>query len=513
MAQSILDQTVADLKLKEGEEVAQSTAQHLGLKYVNLSSYPIAQEVLQVIPEDDAARYHLVAYLKAGQSLKVAVSIPPTAEINAYLTDLANKNNLTINLSYCSRASYDYVITLYVLYKTIEVERQRKVQDQENDYSDQIDNIEDIAQLLQKVSATKLVEVIFSGAVIIGASDVHLEPAETSTRVRYRIDGILQDVAQISKQQYESLRSRIKNMAKMKLDIAGAPQDGRFEMKAAGHTIDVRVSTLPASFGEDIVMRVLLRDINFLKLDELGFNPVVLSLVKEAISQPHGMILNTGPTGSGKTTTLYSILSSINRPGAKVITIEDPVEYRLPGINQIQVNPEKNLTFEAALRGAMRQDPDIMMIGEIRDSQTAEIALQAALTGHLMLSTLHTNSAPAAIPRLLEMGIEPYLLAGSINLIIGQRLVRRLCPTCQGKKKDCPTCLGVGYKGRIPIIEALKPTEEFNVLIGRKATIDEFERKARELGMETMLEDGLNKIAAGLTTKEEVERVASDIGD
>jgi type II secretory ATPase GspE/PulE/Tfp pilus assembly ATPase PilB-like protein len=513
MAKSILEQTIANLRLKEEEANAQNAADQLGLAYVSLTSYPIAQDVLYLISQEQAVEYHVVAYLRVENELKVATYLPPTAELNNFLTNLATQKNITIKLTYCSRMSYDYGITLYLFYKEVDEEKKRLAEEKENDFSDVITSIKDIDKLLKEVSATKLIDLIFSGAVLTNASDIHIEPGDKSTRLRFRIDGILQDVSQLSKQQFEALRSRIKNLAQLKIDIVGAPQDGRFEMKAARHVIDVRVSTLPASYGEDIVMRILLQDVSFLKIDELGFNPTALALVKEAISQPHGMILNTGPTGSGKTTTLYAILSAINKPGAKVITIEDPVEYRLPGINQIQVNPETGLTFESALRGAMRQDPDIIMIGEIRDAQTAKIALQAALTGHLVLSTLHTNSAPAAIPRLLEIGIEPYLLAGSINLIIGQRLVRRVCPTCRGKDANCPTCLGVKYKGRIPIIEALKPSEEFNTLIGRKATIDEFERKAKALGMETMLEDGLSKIAAGLTTQEEVERVAQETGD
>lgn len=507
-----IDSSIASLQLEEEEEAARKGAESLGFAYVKLLGYPILPEVLRLIPQEDAVNYRMVAYVRAGTSLKVAISQPPTKELDDYLANLANQLNVTVKLAYCSTMSLVYSLTLYLKFKQQDETKAKEKQTKEGqDFTSTIKSIEDIAKQLQKVSTTQLMDLIFAGAVITNASDIHLEPAQEFTRLRFRIDGILQDVANITKGQYESMRSRIKNVASLKLDVMGAPQDGRFEIKVAGHTIDIRVSTLPASFGEDIVMRLLLEDAIFLKIDELGLNPIVLKLVKDAITSPHGMILNTGPTGSGKTTTLYAILSEVNHPETKVITIEDPVEYRLPGINQIQINPAANLTFASALRSAMRQDPDIIMVGEIRDGETAKIALQAALTGHLVLTTLHTNSAPAAIPRLLEMGIEPFLLAGSINLIIGQRLVRKICNVCAGQNKECTNCAGSGYKGRMPLVEALKPSEEFNELIARKASIAEFEKKARGLGMQSILDDGQAKVAAGLTTTAEIERVAKEL--
>jgi len=507
-----LDTKIASLRLEEQEATAKSAASSFGLTFVNLVGYPIVKEVLETISQEEATTYNVVAYLKSGDTLHVATHLPPTDTLRRFLILLARKIGLTIRLKYCSTLSFTYVLNVYMKYHD-----EKKVQAMQesvkrgDEFIVTIKSIADITDQINKVSTSRLIDLLFAGGVLIDASDIHIEPTQEGARVRYRVDGILQDIGVLNLKQYHAVADRIKFLAKLKLDIAGAPQDGRFEMAIAGHTIDVRTSSLPASYGEDLVMRILIQDAHFLALEELNINPASLALIKDAIDQPHGMVINTGPTGSGKTTTLYAILSALNKPEVKVITIEDPVEYRLPGINQIQVNTDAGLTFAATLRSTLRQDPDIIMVGEIRDKETAQIALQAALTGHLVLSTLHANSAPAAIPRLLEMGIEPYLLAGSLNLIIAQRLVRKVCSVCKGADKACKQCGGSGFKGRIPVMETLKPTELFNELIGRKATIDEFERKARELGMQSMLEDGLTKVAAGLARKEEGERVSKDI--
>jgi len=322
---------------------------------------------------------------------------------------------------------------------------------------------------------------------------------------------------------YHNLISRIKYLAKLKLDIS-RPQDGRFVVEVLSQEVDIRVATLPTTYGEAVTLRLLPKNKSFISIEKLGFSEKALAVIKEAITKPQGMIINTGPTGSGKTTTLYAILKVLNQPGKKIITLEDPIEYRIEGIEQVQIiHPEKErggseetetlaereqTVFLDALKGCLRQDPDILMIGEIRDKETAEVTLQAALTGHLVLTTLHTTNAPAALARLTEMGIEPYLLAGTIDLIISQRLVRMIHKVCGGK--GCEECHHTGFKGRLAIIEVLKPGAEIEKLVLEKAPLRSFEETAHKLGMETMLEDGMKKVAAGLTTKGEVERVTQE---
>ncbi|OGD66254.1 hypothetical protein A3F08_02545 [Candidatus Berkelbacteria bacterium RIFCSPHIGHO2_12_FULL_36_9] len=276
----------------------------------------------------------------------------------------------------------------------------------------------------------------------------------------------------------------------------------------SGKQVDVRVSTLPTAYGESVSMRLLLKDSKFIKLDELGFNPEGIKIIREAISKPHGIIFNTGPTGSGKTTTLYAILSELNKPSVKIVTLEDPIEYRIKGVDQSQIEPEAGYTFATGLRSVLRQDPNIIMVGEIRDADTATTAINAAMTGHLVLTTLHTNNAPSSIPRLLDMGVKPYLLGGTINLIIAQRLVRMICQNCHGK--GCEVCNQSGFKGRTVVAELLVPTKEIEDLINKGASVREFEEAAKKAGMISMLEDGMKKVAAGITTKEENDRVTRE---
>lgn len=363
-------------------------------------------------------------------------------------------------------------------------------------------------------STSELLETILNKALDEEASDVHLEPGENELRVRFRIDGVLSDPLVLSSTLQPKLASRIKYMAGLKLDVKNQPQDGRFEINLGEKKgkIDVRVAVMPSLYGENIEMRLLMEKTRLLQLEELGFTPEAQAMINQSITEPHGLILNTGPTGSGKTTTLYAFLLKLNKPGVKIITIEDPIEYRLRGINQVQVDRERGFDFNEALRASLRQDPDILMIGEIRDKETADIALRAAMTGHLVLSTLHTNNAPSALARLVEMGVEPYLLSGNINLIIAQRLIRKLCPTCRGQKQDvkCLNCGGRGYKGRTAIVEILKPSLEMEKLLQQKASLREFMELAKKEGMITMEQDGMAKVQTGITSKEEIERVTKE---
>ncbi len=397
------------------------------------------------------------------------------------------------------------------------------------------DNVEYLKDIASEAPIIKLVNLIINRAVEKGASDIHIEPFEREVKVRYRIDGVLHEVETLPKNALPGIVSRIKIMARLDIAEKRLPQDGRIKLKIEGKDIDIRVATLPTLFGEEVVMRLLDRSSIMLELEDLGFSKEVFEQFIKLITSSYGMILVTGPTGSGKTTTLYASLNRINTPDKKIITIEDPVEYQLEGINQIQVNPAIGLTFANGLRSIVRQDPDIIMVGEIRDIETAEIAVQAALTGHLVFSTLHTNDAASAITRLIDMGVEDYLVASSVIGILAQRLVRKLCVYCKKKvsvsdymrkvfeeykmgdilanakiysAKGCPECDYTGYKSRIGIFELLVVDDDIRALISKGIDSETIKREAVSKGMKTLMEDGLNKVVAGITTLEEVLRVA-----
>lgn len=504
-----IDLTLQQFAREDEEKHAKETAEKLKLPYINLVSYPIAPDVLTIIPQDQALKYYVVAYLRAGDTVKVATNNPQNPEQGKFLAEISTAAKVKMVVSYCSETSLRYTLSLYQVLAP-EAPKEEKVEvtaEKKEQFEEELKTFQDLKEKITKVSTTELLDLIFAGAMKNNASDIHLEPQENSFRIRYRIDGVLQDVAELPSAAFKQVLSRIKYLAKLKLDVTH-PQDGRFAIQVLQEDVDIRVATLPTSYGEAVVMRLLPKKKAFEKLENLGFNPEALKIINEAISKPQGIIINTGPTGSGKTTTLYAILQKLNKPGKKIITLENPIEYRVSGIEQIQIDSENKTSFLDALKGAMRQDPDIMMIGEIRDQETANIALQAAMTGHLVLTTLHTNNAPSALARLTEMGIQPYLLEGSINLIIGQRLVRTIHKECGGK--GCTEDHNSGFLGRTAIIEALVPSKEIETLITRHAPLREFEETAQKLGMKTMYEDGLEKVAQGLTTKEEVERVTKE---
>ena len=410
---------------------------------------------------------------------------------------------------------------------------QQLVQDME-DESDIISQIEDTADLLEDTSDApiiKLVNHILSQSIKARASDIHIEPYQDSFKVRYRVDGILYDLLSPPKWIQPALTSRIKVMSKLNIAEKRLPQDGRFEVRIGSQMIDVRVSTLPTSFGERVVMRLLNKSSSIFQLNDIGLSTVQLKQIKDLVSSPNGIILVTGPTGSGKTTTLYSVLSSINTPDINIITIEDPVEYQLKGISQIQVNPKIELTFARGLRSIVRQDPDVILIGEIRDRETAEIAVQSALTGHLVFSTLHTNDSASAITRLVDIGVEPFLISSSLLAVIAQRLVRVLCEHCKepykpdmelqtlgvrpdrlGKytfyrAKGCDKCFHTGYRGRIGIYEIMIMGHKLKTLIQRTFDSYQIKQEALKLGMVTLRRDGIEKVLRGITTIEEVIRV------
>ncbi len=397
-----------------------------------------------------------------------------------------------------------------------------------------------------KKETTDLIETIMLAGIILSASDIHFEPEEKSVRLRIRLDGMLHDVSDIPNEIYHSLLSRIKLLASLKLNVHDKPQDGSFTINM-GETmpeIEIRTSSLPASFGESIVMRILNPE-SLKSIEELGLRQDLLKIFKNEIAKPNGMIIVTGPTGSGKTTTLYAFLKYLLKPEIKIITIEDPIEYRLKGVSQTQVDQKKGYDFASGLRSIVRQDPDVILVGEIRDLETAKISLQAALTGHLVFSTLHTNDAAGTIPRLTSLGAEPVNIGPAINMVVAQRLVRRICKKCATKRKinekefekitrvfkgigkevdlpefnmdseilepnGCPECNFTGYKGRVAILEAFLRTDEIESLILRKPSIPEIKKAAFKNGMLTMFQDGIMKVIQGLTTIEEIQRVATE---
>ncbi len=395
------------------------------------------------------------------------------------------------------------------------------------------EDIGHLKDLASEAPIIRLVNMIITRAIESRASDIHIEPFEDELKVRYRIDGVLHDIESTPKRLQPAIVSRIKIMAKLNIAERRLPQDGRIRLKVGEKEIDLRVSTIPVLYGESVVMRILHKEGIVIDLNLLGFEPRILNIFNQLIKKPNGIILVTGPTGSGKTTTLYGALDKINSPDKKIITVEDPVEYQLKGVNQIQVKPQIGLNFANTLRHIVRQDPDIIMIGEIRDLETAEIAIQSALTGHLVFSTLHTNDAPSAITRLLDMGVESFLLSSTIRGILAQRLVRVICPSCKeidsssadkeeleifGIDKDvllyrgrgCERCANTGYYGRTGIFELLVVDDNIRKLILKSADSNQIREVARKNGMKTLLEDGAEKIRGGLTTLSEVLRVTQE---
>ncbi|OGH85839.1 MAG: hypothetical protein A2493_02285 [Candidatus Magasanikbacteria bacterium RIFOXYC12_FULL_33_11] len=434
---------------------------------------------------------------------------------------------------------YDNLPNIKPLTKDLDIKAEdlQKVGDNVNDFSS-------VQELVSKSNTTDLVTVMLGAALKVNASDIHVEAEQEKVVLRFRLDGILQDIAEIKKEVFQKLLSRIKLISALKINITTKPQDGRFTIHLPEYDVDVRVSTIPTVFGESVVMRLLVQKQDGIKLDDLGLSERDFQVLSEEIKRPNGMIITTGPTGSGKTTTLYAVLHILNKPGVKIITLEDPVEYRMEGINQSQIDHSKNYDFSSGLRSILRQDPDIVMVGEIRDAETSEIAVQAALTGHLMLSTLHTNSAFGAIPRFLSMGIQPFLLAPALNCVMGQRLVRRVCESCRQetsfadfdehtqkrlqeqvsstpekfqidltttkfyKAVGCEKCSDIGYKGRVGIYEVFVVKDEIEkmILLGQVSELA-IQEMAREQEMTSMVQDGIIKASKGMTTIDEVFRV------
>jgi general secretion pathway protein E len=464
-------------------------------------------KVLMANPEDKAT----IDALRVATSADIIVFISDPAALDEYISRFYGQESQNIN-------------------RIIEDIGERGLEFLKEEEED-IGYLKDLAS---EAPIIKLVNLLITRAVESRASDIHIEPFEDELKVRYRIEGVLHDIESVPKKLQAAIVSRIKIIAKLNIAERRLPQDGRIRIKIGEKEIDIRVSTIPVLYGESVVMRLLDRESIVIDLDLLGFSPQTLSAFDQLIKKPNGIILVTGPTGSGKTTTLYGALDKINSPDKKIITVEDPVEYQLKGVNQIQVKPQIGLNFANTLRHIVRQDPDIIMIGEIRDLETAEIAIQSALTGHLVFSTLHTNDAPSAITRLLDMGVENFLLSSTMRGILAQRLVRVICPDCKERDpstvdkeqlaifgirsnstlyrgKKCEQCAFTGYFGRAGIFELLLVEDDIRTLIMRNADSNQIREIARKRGMKTLLEDGAEKVKAGITTLSEVLRVTQEV--
>jgi len=537
------DKAYSEYFRAEQEKAAQKTAAKHNLPYVNLMGYSIASSVIQTIPEEIAQKYYVISYSRAGDDVSVAIVDPANQNLIKYLENLAKDQGFNLKLYVCSLQSIQYALKTYsIVGKRASNLDLEMTQEQTSQLAQEIKSLEALKSKISQVPTTQLFEIIVSGALENRASDIHIEPVKNGMNLRYRIDGVLQDVIRLNQDAYKALRSRIKYLAGMKLDISDKAQDGRFTIQLGDTPIDLRVSTLPTVWGENIVARLLSHGKGFLDLEKLGFTDRVKNQVEEAIKKPTGIILNTGPTGSGKSTTLYAILAKLNKPGIKIVTLEDPVEYRIPGISQTQIDSETGMDFAAALKYTLRQDPDIILVGEIRDGETASTSIDAGLTGHLVLSTLHTNNAASALTRLIDLGVRPFLLPGVIRLIIAQRLVRELCdckevynPNAELKKeiiekiskypefknliekdfqlykpKGCSKCNSTGFVGRIPIAESIKPSASIEELVINKNSTSKIYEQALKDGMIPMEIDGLIKAVQGKTTVEEVWRVTRE---
>ncbi|MEA3273292.1 MAG: GspE/PulE family protein [Patescibacteria group bacterium] len=535
-------------RLKTASEESQTSlfAKKINLPYLDLNIYPIGIETLHTVPEKFARAGNLVIIGKAGKNLKVAISDPEREGTKQAIKHL-QEDGFVCQLFLVSKTGLSRAFERYQLFdlgKSLEKMRINLSGEDLKQFEKEVKELIDLKKKIQNLPTTEILKIIIAGAVKLKASDVHFEPQKEHVRLRYRLDGVLQNVTQVPYKTYPYVLSRIKMLAKLKLNIKDKSQDGRFDIKLTDpdRELGVRVSILPGNFGENIVMRLLDQNMGAQKLEKLGLRGRAFEQLLRQIAKPNGMILNTGPTGSGKTTTLYSCLNRVNSPETKIITIEDPVEYQLPGISQTQIHKERGYDFASGLRSIVRQDPDVILVGEIRDEETADIATHASLTGHLVFSTVHANSASEAIPRLIDLGIRPSLISPAINAIIAQRLVRKLCPYCKEeyvpapetletineflsvispkanveipkniktlyRAKGCPKCHNLGYKGRIGIFEILEIDKEMETLIQKVAPASELTASAIESGMITMLQDGILKAVTGETSMEEVQRV------
>lgn len=538
-----------EIRDRDLERLTAAKAQSSGLPYIDLTGFPISQEALALIDEKEARALSAVCFFFNGDKVRLAAADPLDAAVREKFRELQQKLFVEDGEIYLiSSRSLAHGLKLYDSLPKIKP-IPAGVEINKNDlekYKAEISDFRSLASKINEVSMSDVIVLLIATALKINSSDIHIEAEETGVTVRLRVDGTLQNAAIISRERWHQVISRLKILSKVKINIDDKPQDGRFTVFTNNEKIAVRASFLPTAYGESVVMRLLYASAASFSFDTLGIRPRPLQILQEEVDKPNGLILVTGPTGSGKTTTLYALLNYLNRPGTKIITLEDPIEYQLENINQSQVEEAKGYTFSTGLRSVLRQDPDVVMIGEMRDLETAEISVRAALTGHLVLSTVHTNDAAGAIPRMLDLGIKPYLLTPAINAIVGQRLVRNLCPHCKAKHVltpeeaakvkrilavmspkagidvpesmdniytavGCDECHGLGYKGRSGIFEILVMDEKIKALANDSASGFKILQQAIENGMVTMLQDGVLKCLEGVTSLEEVYAVAGEM--
>ena len=548
-----LEGAVLDLGILDGESLLKAQAVSNGMPYVDLRTVTLDQSVLPTVPRDLSVKFQAIPFAKTPDSISVAMLDPNNVQAIEFIE---KKTGLRVNPYMASAESIKKALDQY---QDISGEVGEALSGIEIDTSKAIEGAEDgSVDLAQDAPVTRAVNTIMEYAAKARASDVHIEPREKSVKVRYRIDGVLHDTMNLPTHILPALVSRIKILSNMKIDEHRIPQDGRFNIKVDNRDVDLRVSISPTVFGEKIVIRLLDKSGGLITLEDLGIRGEAFKIIDAGTKRPHGMVLSTGPTGSGKTTTLYAILNKMNSTEVNIITLEDPVEYQVDGINQIQVNAAVGLTFAAGLRSILRQDPDTIMVGEIRDAETAGLAVQSALTGHTVLSTLHTNSAAGVLPRLLDMDIEPFLVSSTVSTVIGQRLVRKICAKCKEKYqatpalaeailkevgkylpstadptknkdvgyenlpnfeekevylyrgKGCDECRNTGFQGRMGIFEVFPVTPEIEKLLLTHATTTEIQTAAIAQDMVTMREDGFLKALEGITTIEEVVSKATE---
>lgn len=528
-----VDKIITTHNLVPIDKIIQAKAQILKVPYVKLEDKAISADVLNLIPEPAARRYKIIPFDQKDDEISVAMADPLDIQIIQFIEKRSGKRvksylALADDILKAISDQYSQNLTTEVTSALKEVASVRPEE-----------QVKMGPEVLREAPVANIIDQLLEYAIKSRASDIHIEPQEEYTRVRYRIDGILQEKLLLPKGVHDALISRIKILSVLKIDEKRLPQDGRFTFHFRQNEVDLRISTVPTVFGEKVVLRLLPKSTAAPSLIELGLRGSSLKSLEAQLLRTHGIILICGPTGSGKTTTLYSILTKVSTTKVNIVTIEDPVEYQIPGVNQVQVNPSVGLTFASALRSFLRQDPNIIMVGEIRDTETADLAIQAALTGHQVFSTIHTNSSAGAPPRLLDMGVEPFLLTSALNAVAGQRVVRKICPHCRVefvpppevvenikltlgkflpesssfklfKGRGCGYCVNTGYLGRVGIFEVLNITDAIAKLILEHASSGDIEQSATFSGMITMKQDGYLKVLEGVTTLEEVLRVAQD---
>lgn len=519
-----MEKVILDKQILNDDQLGQIVADINGWRYINLEKEPIERSVVNLIPEKVAHEQHVISFSRNENGINMAMSNPDDTALVHLLEKSLNEN---LKIYYSTPELIEKSLNFYQ--KELRSEFEKLIQSHA---------LEAVGSTSNENSVTKIVDLLITDAYKKNTSDVHIEPQANYTLVRYRIDGVMHDIITIPKELHDLIVTRIKIISQLRTDEHQAPQDGKFEHNPDHVKIDVRVSILPTPRGENVVLRLLADTANRFTLEDLGMSGQDLKILQDNIKKPWGMILVTGPTGSGKTTTLYAILKILNRREVHIATIEDPVEYNVDNITQVQVNPRAKLTFADGLRSLVRQDPNIIMVGEIRDSETASIAVNSAMTGHLVLSTLHTNDASTTLPRLLDMGIQPFLISSTVNIAIAQRLVRKICQKCiasyestaeelskkipvnivdqltRGKKdvllykgKGCKVCQNTGYNGRLGVFEVLEVNDTIRELIIKNADAETIKIRALKNGMTTMFNDALDKVLSGITTVEELLRV------